>query len=587
MSRESALRKTLQLPDGVPLRIIAVQPSGDCFYDCINLLLNQNEKDESKTNFVVPPEAPLPSGLKIQSSGKDSTIITSQEMRDYVADQLTSEQFDLYKMFADANVEDFAWMSLPKSPKSLDEMKQFARISGKDAGGAGKCLWADEFALRTISDGLRISLLIIDDQASRGASGGGRKRSTAETQSDGRFISIGDYLNFVVLHRTRRQHYNAVVVNDYPVMRVGDLPLCFHLLWPKTSSMSMKSSTKVDSSNKSKSMNSATAKRRHVPPSTSTLGKLYVGCAGFTSSSWVGNFYPKALVGTNSERQLDYYQQHFSTVEINSTFYGTPSEMTVAKWKQQFAKSFKLVVKSPKGLTHEGPELECSVLSPFMQRMKPLEDVLACILIQCPRKVAVDVDQLKRLRQQLQDESCSWYKGRIAIEVRNEDSYFDRSIRDFIMSNENWTLVVHPNSIGRATVGTSMSGRGNNFLEYAPEKLTKVAESALPAEQKCGFVYVRLHGTNDEHRGDYSVEDLQNAAEQISFWRMKGLDVFCFILNDMEPLNKKASKPYEKWCAMPKNAKQLENLCHQITKDDVPPPPKKPKATLLNFFAKK
>ena len=66
-------------------------------------------------------------------------------------------------------------MSLPNSPQSLDELKKIARISGKDAG-AGKCLWADEFALRTISDGLRVTLLVIDDQASRGGGGRGRKR---------------------------------------------------------------------------------------------------------------------------------------------------------------------------------------------------------------------------------------------------------------------------------------------------------------------------------------------------------------------------------------------------------------------------
>jgi hypothetical protein len=60
---------------------------------------------------------------------------------------------------------------------------------------------------------------------------------------------------------------------------------------------------------------------------------------------------------------------------------------------------------------------------------------------------------------------------------------------------------VHPNSIERATVGTTVSGRGNDLLgSYVPEKLTRVAKP-FPAEQKSGFAYVRLHGSNDEHRG--------------------------------------------------------------------------------------
>eukprot|EP00984_Skeletonema_dohrnii_P007726 scaffold2834_cov103-Skeletonema_dohrnii-CCMP3373.AAC.2 len=598
MSRESALRSTLQLPDDLSLHVISVPPSGDCFYDCINALLN---KSDASVSSYLPSESPLIAGLKVKCNDDDSTTITPEEMREYVADQLSVEQFDLYKMFAAANVEDYAWMSLPNSPQSLEELKQFARITGKDAG-AGNCLWADEFALSTISDGLRVTLLIIDDQASRG---GGRrqKRSAANNESsDGRFISIGDYPHCVVLHRTRRQHYNAVVVDDCPVMAVGKLPASFQSLWRKTTygsgcsggsvSVPLKPSSNAAMLKKeSKQVDSTATKRKatSLAASEPSLGRFYVGCAGFTSSSWVGNFYPKAIVGNNSDRQIDHYQQHFSTVEINSTFYGTPSESTVAKWKQQFAKSFKLVVKSPKWLTHERSELDCSVLSPFMERMQPLGGILACILIQCPRRVAVDVSQLEQLRQQLQDDSCCWYKGRIAIELRNDISYNDRSVRDFILSNTNWTLVMHPDSIGRATVGTTVSGRGNDLLgSYIPEKLTKVAETALSAEQRSGFVYVRLHGSNDEHRGDYSMEDLQNAAEQISSWRTKGLDVFCFILNDMEPLNTKATaKPHEKWCAMPKNAKQLELAVHKISKDDAPKPPKKPKATLLNFFGKK
>jgi uncharacterized protein YecE (DUF72 family) len=592
MSRESALRTTLQLSNDLSLTVISVPPSGDCLYDCMHALLNQHESLDRDTagSSYVSSEAPLIAGLKAKSEDDYSTI-TPQEMRDHVADQLSAEQFDLYKMFASANVEDYAWMSLPNSPQSLDELKHFARISGKDAG-AGKCLWADEFALSTISDGLHVTLLIIDDQASRGG-GRGRKRSATDTEnSDGRFISIGNFFpHCVVLHRTRRQHYNAVVVGDCPVLEVGKLPASFHLLWPKAGSEpSWEPLSTAGISKESEKVDSITTKRKaaSLPAPEPSLGKFYVGCAGFSSSSWVGNFYPKALVGNNSDRQIDHYQQHFSTVETNSTFYGTPSESTVAKWKQQFAKSFKLVVKSPKWLTHERSELDCSVLSPFMERMEPLGDILACILIQCPRRVAVDATQLEQLRQQLQDETCSWYKGRIAIELRNEISYYDQSVRDFILSNTNWTLVVHPNSIGRATVGTTVSGRGNDLLgSYVPEKLSKVAETALPAEQKSGFVYIRLHGSNDEHRGDYSMEDLKDAANQISSWRTKGLDVFCFILNDMEPLtNTKAIEPHEKWCAMPKNAKQLEGLCI-LSKEDAPKPPKKPKATLLNFFGKK
>lgn len=95
MSRESALRTTLQLPDDLSLRVISVSPSGDCFYECINELLNEKE-----SNYVTS-DLPLVTGLKVRSTEDDnSPAITPQEMRDHVADQLSSEQFGLYKMFA-------------------------------------------------------------------------------------------------------------------------------------------------------------------------------------------------------------------------------------------------------------------------------------------------------------------------------------------------------------------------------------------------------------------------------------------------------------------------------------------------------
>ena len=73
----------------------------------------------------------------------------------------------------------------------MDELKQFARKSGKSFNrGPGKCYWADEFALRTISDWLQMTILIIDDEAIRGSNGkvGGRKRKLDDTDHHQKLI---------------------------------------------------------------------------------------------------------------------------------------------------------------------------------------------------------------------------------------------------------------------------------------------------------------------------------------------------------------------------------------------------------------
>jgi hypothetical protein len=117
MSRGGALGKTLQLPPGVAAEVTAVKPSGDCFYDCLHLLLRH------------PSEERIPASLR-----------SSQAMRDFVAAQMTEDTFELYKMYAMAGVEDFAWLHHHRAPTTLEELQAHARKSGKDAVRARRLL---------------------------------------------------------------------------------------------------------------------------------------------------------------------------------------------------------------------------------------------------------------------------------------------------------------------------------------------------------------------------------------------------------------------------------------------------------------
>ena len=614
MSRSSALRETLNLSPNQSLEVISIVASGDCLYDGIHELLSRHystkHHDNSVDNTMALP--PLLQNNNNNTDGGNNDIIkipTSQSMRDHVADQLSSEQLDLYKMYATAGLDEYKFAS----NLTLEELKVFAKKSGK-TNGPGNCFWADEFALRTISDGLYLTLLIIDDQATRGVTSGsssGRKRrrnnneqeeSSSSRANDNRFVFIGNYPRAVILHRSRRQHYNAIVVDNHPVIENFEhCPLNVRSLWAigKSEDGGNKEEEKVegglmDSKPPARSveekkkpiaaMKNATATKSSS--SSQVLGNFYCGCAGFSSSSWVGNFYPKSLVGNNTDRQLDYYQQHFRTVEINSTFYGIPTESTVKKWKKSFSKTFKVVVKAPNGVTHEKSELDLSVLSTFLERMKELNGTLACMLIQCPRTLSVTASQIQQLHTML-ERDASWYKGHIAFEFRNEPTYFDEEVRQMLKQN-NFSLVLHPNSVGRSTIGTSTSGRGNgNLVEYQLEQLSTVAAAG---KVHSNFVYIRLHGRNDEHRGEYTMNELTEIAQQIHSWREKGIEVFCFLLNDLEPTtsqkSQSPSQPWDKWCAMPKNAKQLEYHVYRLSNGNIPDAPKKPKSTLLNFFGK-
>ncbi len=344
------------------------------------------------------------------------------------------------------------------------------------------------------------------------------------------------------------------------------------------------------------------------PPTTTTaltsqqsqpfsLGNFYCGCAGFSSSSWIGNFYPKSLVGHDSDRQLEYYQQHFRAVEVNSTFYGTPSESTVNKWKKHCAKSFKVVAKAPRSVTHEGDRLDHNALAFFMSRIEGLVNNLTCILIQCPRNLKVEVSHLEEIHTMLKEEA-TWYRGHLAFEFRNEETYFNKDVREFLAKHDD-ALVMHPDSLGRSTTGNTSLGRGGHSTSqhYTPQELSNLATAT--GNINSSLVYLRLHGCNDEHRGEYTMSQLEEVAKQIHNWRTVGLDVFAFFLNDLEPTptavqllspsknqNQKL-QPWDGWCAMPKNAKQLESIVYRLSNELIPDAPKKPKNTLLNFFSGK
>ena len=63
-----------------------------------------------------------------------------------------------------------------------------------------------------------------------------------------------------------------------------------------------------------------------------SLPNIFLGTSSFTATGWQGSFYPQNM---RSRDFLSYYASKFQTVEIDSTFYGTPSASTVASWNEK------------------------------------------------------------------------------------------------------------------------------------------------------------------------------------------------------------------------------------------------------------
>jgi uncharacterized protein YecE (DUF72 family) len=139
---------------------------------------------------------------------------------------------------------------------------------------------------------------------------------------------------------------------------------------------------------------------------------LYLGTSGWSYADWEGTLYPEALP---SASRLAEYAKYFATVEIDSTFYGTPRRSTVEKWREIVPDGFLFAAKFPQEVTHErnlvGSEAESES---FVRTMAELGDRLGPLLLQLPPSFDVEgmgvlEDFLKRLPEGF----------RYAVEVRH------------------------------------------------------------------------------------------------------------------------------------------------------------------------
>ncbi len=75
-----------------------------------------------------------------------------------------------------------------------------------------------------------------------------------------------------------------------------------------------------------------------------SLPGILLGTSAFTANGWQGSFYPP---GMKPHDFLSYYATQFSSVEVDSTFYGCPSASTVNNWFARTPEDFLFCVKVP------------------------------------------------------------------------------------------------------------------------------------------------------------------------------------------------------------------------------------------------
>ena len=223
---------------------------------------------------------------------------------------------------------------------------------------------------------------------------------------------------------------------------------------------------------------------------------IRIGCSGWNYAHWRdGVFYPPRLP---ARLWLDYYAQHFDTVEVNSTFYRLPKESAVANWVAQSPSEFLFAVKASRYLTHIKRLLDLGPgLERFYERIRPLvqSPKLGPVLWQLPAS-------FRRDDARLGDALPKLPRGRHCFEFRDA-SWFVPDVMELLRRHD-VALVIgdHPDR------------------PFQTHELTT------------DWTFVRFHTGRRGRGGNYSDSELDEWAARIGDWRRAKIDVYAYFNND-------------------------------------------------------
>jgi len=220
---------------------------------------------------------------------------------------------------------------------------------------------------------------------------------------------------------------------------------------------------------------------------------IRIGTSGWTYPHWQEVFYPPDW---SKSRWLEYYAQHFDTVELNATFYRLPKPKTFENWNKRTPDRFLWSVKGSKYITHT-KRLKDPVepLDRLYGAAAGLGEKLGVVLFQLPPSLVFDEKTFK--------EFCGVLNPNLrhALEVRHA-SWISDQVFD-LLKEYNMAFCI-----------ADTAGR------YPYHEVVTT-----------DFVYIRLHGSRKLYASDYSEEELQVWAEKIKAWAK---DTFVYFDNDFE-----------------------------------------------------
>jgi uncharacterized protein YecE (DUF72 family) len=244
--------------------------------------------------------------------------------------------------------------------------------------------------------------------------------------------------------------------------------------------------------------------------------KTHIGISGWRYGPWRRVFYPEGLP---QRCELEYASRHFSSIEINGSFYSLQTVSSWVRWYDETPADFVFAVKGSRFITHMKRlrDVQQPLANFFAQGILAMKEKLGPVLWQFPPNFTFESERFESFLKLLPGSHAA------ALRLARR--------RDQRMKGRSYLRIGTDRELRHAVEVRHESFASRDFYKLLRkyDVALVVADTAgkwpFMTEVTSGFVYVRLHGDKELYVSGYTPAALHRWARSVYEWQAQGLDV--------------------------------------------------------------